>query len=247
MTFDNYISFPYSIPHEKKVAADHRKVIAQITHRKDMILQLLQVNNEFLIILYKECDWNSFDTETDTEVSVKDLIRSLTKLDETEGVSVKLPINKFSNIFDQFMELQFYTTIKWKDERLFSYDGFSEKFKTMEPINGTTIMELPRPAAGCLWTGMVQFDELLGGEMFDSDLSHPYVEFIPDEKKVQIIARYRLRVLCNFNLQNYPMDYQECTLTFKPSKLGTAIPVNYSYIVNQSRAEGQLLPCLAES
>lgn len=111
------------------------------------------------------------------------------------------------------MELQLYTKIQWKDERLFS-DGFADRFKGSD----NDMVELPPTSLQCIWTGFVHFDELLGGEMFNSDLNFPYVELIQSEKMVQVIARYRIQILCSFDFRNYPMDAQECTLTMKPSK-----------------------------
>lgn len=115
------------------------------------------------------------------------------------------------------MELQLYLYNRWRDERLFS-DGFSQRFKVSETGPASEMIELPRHSRSCIWTGMVYFDELLGGEMFDDDMNHPYVELIPAEKRVQVIARYRVQILCTFSFYNYPMDSQDCTITFKPSK-----------------------------
>ena len=97
--------------------------------------------------------------------------------------------------------------------------GFRERFEKND-VN-SNVIELPRHSLSCLWVGMVQFDELLGGEMFNTDLSHPYIELLPKEKKVQVIARYRLQILCEFKFENYPMDSQDCTLAFKPSKFAS--------------------------
>lgn len=76
------------------------------------------------------------------------------------------------------------------------------------------IMVVNEEHYSCYWIPKIDGQELKSMEMFNSDLTRPNF-FLTRDGRIIFMKRYKFVVACSMDLSLYPMDIQQCNITFQ--------------------------------